>query len=66
MRDERADLEESGLTWPREAVMTTVLDVLRDLRWLSSGRQAFRGAAFVGGFSYADTLDSAKGWGPER
>jgi len=22
----------------------------------------FRGAAFVGGFSYADTLDSAKGW----
>jgi len=23
---------------------------------------AFRGAAFVGGFSYADTLDSAKGW----
>lgn len=41
--------------------MTTVLDVLRDLRWLSSGRQAFRGAAFVGGFSYADTLDSAKG-----
>jgi phosphoribosylformylglycinamidine synthase len=23
---------------------------------------AFRGVAFVGGFSYADTLDSAKGW----
>jgi len=23
---------------------------------------SFRGAAFVGGFSYADTLDSAKGW----
>merc|ERR1719261_813430 len=23
---------------------------------------AFRGAAFVGGFSFADTLDSAKGW----
>ena len=22
----------------------------------------FRGAAFVGGFSYADTLDSSKGW----
>ena len=27
--------------------------------------QSFRGAAFVGGFSYADTLDSAKGLGPE-
>lgn len=24
--------------------------------------QQFRGAAFVGGFSFADTLDSAKGW----
>lgn len=24
--------------------------------------ESFRGAAFVGGFSYADTLDSAKGW----
>merc|ERR1719450_1625274 len=23
---------------------------------------SFRGVAFVGGFSYADTLDSAKGW----
>jgi phosphoribosylformylglycinamidine synthase len=23
---------------------------------------AFRGIVFVGGFSYADTLDSAKGW----
>lgn len=23
---------------------------------------SFRGAAFVGGFSYADTMDSAKGW----
>ena len=23
---------------------------------------SFRGAAFVGGFSFADTLDSAKGW----
>jgi len=22
----------------------------------------FRGVAFVGGFSYADVLDSAKGW----
>eukprot|EP00747_Dinoflagellata_sp_TGD_P161010 gnl/TRDRNA2_/TRDRNA2_178041_c0_seq2.p1 gnl/TRDRNA2_/TRDRNA2_178041_c0~~gnl/TRDRNA2_/TRDRNA2_178041_c0_seq2.p1 ORF type:complete len:689 (-),score=154.85 gnl/TRDRNA2_/TRDRNA2_178041_c0_seq2:333-2147(-) len=32
---------------------------------LLEGRVAldsFRGAAFVGGFSYADTLDSAKGW----
>jgi len=32
---------------------------------LISGRitlDSFRGAAFVGGFSYADTLDSAKGW----
>eukprot|EP00913_Durusdinium_trenchii_P013228 g12416.t1 len=25
-------------------------------------KKSFRGAAFVGGFSYADTLDSAKGW----
>eukprot|EP00440_Ansanella_granifera_P072806 gb/GFBE01079009.1/.p1 GENE.gb/GFBE01079009.1/~~gb/GFBE01079009.1/.p1 ORF type:complete len:1328 (+),score=359.03 gb/GFBE01079009.1/:1-3984(+) len=24
--------------------------------------ESFRGVAFVGGFSYADTLDSAKGW----
>jgi len=32
---------------------------------LSEGRitlDTFRGAAFVGGFSYADVLDSAKGW----
>ena len=26
------------------------------------GLDAFRGVAFVGGFSYADVLDSAKGW----
>ena len=31
----------------------------------SAGRaslDSFRGIIFVGGFSYADTLDSAKGW----
>jgi phosphoribosylformylglycinamidine synthase len=35
------------------------------VRDIASGRVTlsdFRGAAFVGGFSYADVLDSAKGW----
>ena len=36
----------------------TMTDLLNDRITLSS----FRGAAFVGGFSYADVLDSAKGW----
>lgn len=27
---------------------------------------SFRGLIFVGGFSYADVLDSAKGWAGER
>jgi phosphoribosylformylglycinamidine synthase len=36
----------------------TMTDFLEDRIKLSG----FRGAAFVGGFSYADVLDSAKGW----
>jgi phosphoribosylformylglycinamidine synthase len=36
----------------------TMTDLLRDRITLSQ----FRGIAFVGGFSYADVLDSAKGW----
>ena len=36
----------------------TMTDLLNDRINLSR----FRGAAFVGGFSYADVLDSAKGW----
>ena len=28
----------------------------------TTGKPLFRGLVFVGGFSYADTLDSAKGW----
>ncbi|MCL5966538.1 MAG: phosphoribosylformylglycinamidine synthase [Deltaproteobacteria bacterium] len=38
-----------------DATMTDFLDEKVDL-------DAFRGVAFVGGFSYADVLDSAKGW----
>lgn len=33
--------------------------------FVQSGRanlEGFRGVAFVGGFSYADVLDSGKGW----
>ncbi|EPS62326.1 hypothetical protein M569_12463, partial [Genlisea aurea] len=36
----------------------TMSDLLRG----SASLDAFRGIAFVGGFSYADVLDSAKGW----
>lgn len=36
----------------------TVSDLLND----SVSLDAFRGIAFVGGFSFADALDSAKGW----
>jgi len=35
---------------------------MTDLAKGAIGLQQFRGAAFVGGFSYADTLGSAKGW----
>merc|ERR1712048_737413 len=35
---------------------------MSDLAKGSIGLQQFRGIAFVGGFSYADTLGSAKGW----
>uniref|UniRef100_A0A7S0AXS3 Phosphoribosylformylglycinamidine synthase n=1 Tax=Pyrodinium bahamense TaxID=73915 RepID=A0A7S0AXS3_9DINO len=35
---------------------------MSDLARGSIGLEQFRGAAFVGGFSYADTLGSAKGW----
>jgi phosphoribosylformylglycinamidine synthase len=38
-----------------DVTMTDFLDGKVDL-------DAFRGVAFVGGFSYADVLDSAKGW----
>jgi phosphoribosylformylglycinamidine synthase len=38
-----------------DATMTDFLDGKADL-------EKFRGVAFVGGFSYADVLDSAKGW----
>ena len=34
------------------------LDAIND----KTGKPLFRGLVFVGGFSYADTLDSAKGW----
>ncbi len=40
-------------TW--DLTMTDFLEQRTDL-------DAFRGVAFVGGFSYADVLDSAKGW----
>jgi phosphoribosylformylglycinamidine synthase len=35
---------------------------MSDLLNGNASLQNFRGAAFVGGFSYADVLDSAKGW----
>ena len=35
---------------------------MTDLLEGSASLEDFRGAAFVGGFSYADVLDSAKGW----
>jgi phosphoribosylformylglycinamidine synthase len=38
-----------------DVTMTDLLDGKADL-------ERFRGVAFVGGFSYADVLDSAKGW----
>jgi phosphoribosylformylglycinamidine synthase len=41
---------------PWDIAMT---DILNERVYLSD----FKGAAFVGGFSYADVLDSAKGWG---
>ncbi|MBI4843358.1 MAG: phosphoribosylformylglycinamidine synthase [Nitrospirae bacterium] len=40
---------------PWDITMTDLLDEKANLR-------NFRGLAFVGGFSYADVLDSAKGW----
>lgn len=40
---------------PWDIAMTDLLDRKADLR-------DFRGVVFVGGFSYADVLDSAKGW----
>jgi len=40
---------------PWDLTMTDLLDRKADLA-------AFRGVVFVGGFSYADVLDSAKGW----
>jgi hypothetical protein len=39
----------------------TMSDLLNGRALLDS----FRGVIFVGGFSYADTLDSAKGWSGE-
>ncbi len=35
---------------------------MSDLLAATIGLDAFQGVAFVGGFSYADVLDSAKGW----
>ncbi len=35
---------------------------MSDLLTATIGLDAFQGVAFVGGFSYADVLDSAKGW----
>jgi phosphoribosylformylglycinamidine synthase len=35
---------------------------MSDLLEGRAAMDAFRGVAFVGGFSYADTMDSAKGW----
>ncbi len=35
---------------------------MSDLLAGDAGLEAFRGIVFVGGFSYADVLDSAKGW----
>ncbi len=40
---------------PWDVTMTDLLDEKTDL-------EDFRGVVFVGGFSYADVLDSAKGW----
>ncbi len=40
---------------PWDVTMTDLLDCRMQL-------SAFRGVAFVGGFSYADVFDSAKGW----
>ncbi len=36
--------------------------VMRDFLLEKVGLEEFRGVVFVGGFSYADVLDSAKGW----
>jgi phosphoribosylformylglycinamidine synthase len=35
---------------------------MSDLLNSRASLDTFRGVIFVGGFSYADTLDSAKGW----
>eukprot|EP00300_Choanocystis_sp_HF-7_P019398 c20326_g1_i1.p1 GENE.c20326_g1_i1~~c20326_g1_i1.p1 ORF type:complete len:566 (+),score=119.18 c20326_g1_i1:37-1734(+) len=46
----------------RLAGFETVDVHMNDLRLGKLDLRAFRGVAFVGGFSYADALDSAKGW----
>lgn len=53
-REMASAFHEAGFD-PWDATMTDFLEGSVDL-----GR--FRGLAFVGGFSYADVLDSAKGW----
>jgi phosphoribosylformylglycinamidine synthase len=40
----------------------TMSDLVAGRIELNGGAQPFRGVVFPGGFSYADTLDSAKGW----
>jgi phosphoribosylformylglycinamidine synthase len=64
-----AVLREEGTNGDREmswAFFTAGFDVwdvtLADLRAGSITLDAFRGVAFAGGFSYADVMDSAKGW----
>eukprot|EP00166_Cyanidium_caldarium_P000976 ctg_144.g144 len=64
-----AILREEGSNGDREMAAAFHLAGFRavdvSMRDLSSGRvrlDDFRGVAFVGGFSFADVLDSAKGW----
>ena len=64
-----AVLREEGSNGDREMTSAfyragfEVWDVtMRDLTEERIGLDDFRGIAFVGGFSYADVLDSAKGW----
>jgi phosphoribosylformylglycinamidine synthase len=53
-REMAAAFFEAGFE-PWDVTMTDLLDASITL-------EGFRGMAFVGGFSYADVLDSAKGW----
>ena len=53
-REMAAAIHSAGME-PWDVTMSDLLDGAVSL-------EAFRGIVFVGGFSYADVLDSAKGW----